>query len=257
MKSSLLITRLASAILLLSVIPHLSAQTVVFSEDFSGFTTGTHSTPSTYDVSGALDTKTGAPGWTGFKVYSAGGEIKLGTSDIPGWIETPLIDFSGCTGDLFIRFDIARWPDDAASVQVSLNGSAIGNTITPTDEFQTIEMPLTEGTTAGKIKFESLAKRFFLDNILVVVQSVTGAQDYELQPDLNLYPNPAGDMLNIDNILTYNKLEIYDLYGKVVSARDISGADRVTVILTGLPPGLYILRLVSDKSYFTMRFARY
>ena len=205
-----------------------------------------------------LDAKTAVSGWTGFKVYSAGGEIKLGTSDVTGWIETPEINLSGYEGDLFVKFDISRWPEDATTIRVLLNGSQLGSPIPDADEFETMEFPVTEGTASGKIKFESLTKRFFLDNIQIVVQNATNVRNYDFQPvPTRVYPNPAGDMLNIDNILTYNKLEIYDLYGKVVSTRDISGADRVTVILTGLPPGIYILRLVSDKSYFTIRFARY
>jgi hypothetical protein len=246
MKTPLFFTRLAIAIFLFSVIPYLSAQTVVFSEEFSGFTTGTHSSPSTYDASATLDTKTVFPGWTGYKVYSAGEEIKLGTADIPGWIETPDIDFSGYEGDLFVRFDISRWPDDAASVRVLLNGSQIGNTLTPVNEFQTVEIPITDGISSGKIKFEALEKRFYLDNIRVIAQNATGSWDTEINfTNVNIYPNPAGNIITIDNVSAFNRCEIFKINGKVVIDKDLKGSDRIMMDLKDLSAGIYFIRLSS------------
>jgi hypothetical protein len=258
MKKSLLLTRLAVSVFISFIMLHLSGQSVVFTENFSGFTTGTHSSPSTYDNSGTLDTKTAVPGWTGFKIYSAGGEIKLGTSDVPGWIETPLIDLSGYEGDILIEFDISRWPDDAAIVQVSLNGSPLGNTIAPADEFQTVEIPLTEGTTTAKIKFESLAKRFFLDNLRIIVQNVTSAGTHNsLQSRVKAYPNPAGDLINIDNLNGISRLEIININGRVMKSIDLSETERVVLTLNDFSPGIYIIKFFSGRSTFTSRFVKY
>ncbi len=124
MKRSLLIRRSAVIFLLVTSGLILKGQQVVFSEDFSGFTTGTHTTPSTSDISGSLDSRTGIPGWTGSKVYSAGGEIKMGTSSLTGWIETPSVNLA--QGDLILKFDISCWPGDASTVQVYLNNHSHG-----------------------------------------------------------------------------------------------------------------------------------
>jgi Secretion system C-terminal sorting domain len=258
MKNPLLFIRLAHAIFLSCIIPNLSGQTVVFSEDFSGFTAGSHSSQASYDYSQVLDTKTINPGWTGFKIYSAGGEIKLGISNVPGWIETPEINLSGYEGDLFVKFDISQWPDDEASVRVLLNGSQIGITISPGNEFQTIEIPVEDGVASGKIRFESMAKRFFLDNVQVISQNPTGSVDSEIQkPGVNIYPNPAGDIVNIDNLSAYEKLEIYSLDGKIVLETDLSGTARVTIALNSMPSGIYILRFVSVGSVRKIRLIKY
>jgi hypothetical protein len=258
MKNSLLFTRLAVPVFLSCVIPHLSGQSVVFTEDFSGFTTCNHTDPSPKDLSGELDTKTALPGWTGFKIYSAGGEIKLGTSDVPGWIETPLINLSEYEGDLFVSFDISRWPDDDAIVQVSLNGSQLENTIAPTDDFQTVEIPLTEGISTCKIKFESLAKRFFLDNVRIVVQNVTSAGVFHPQESIvKIYPNPAGDFINIDNLNGINRLEIADINGRVMEVIYLSETEKVELALNDFSPGIYIIRFFSGRSTFTARFVKY
>ncbi|HZL76063.1 MAG TPA: hypothetical protein VFB97_00025 [Bacteroidales bacterium] len=68
MKKSLLLSRSAVSILLLIIGFILNGQTVIFYENFSGFTTGTHSSPATNDVSGVLDQRTQSPGWTGSRI---------------------------------------------------------------------------------------------------------------------------------------------------------------------------------------------
>ncbi|MCX6301686.1 MAG: T9SS type A sorting domain-containing protein [Bacteroidia bacterium] len=258
MKKSLLLSFTVVLSFLLSLSFNIEGQTVVFSENFSGFSNGTHASQSSYDYSGVLDTKTQLPGWTGYKVYSAGGEIKLGTSDVPGWIETPSIDLSGYEGDVFIEFDISRWPDDAAIVQVSLNGFPLGNTIAPADEFQTVEILLTEEITSAKIKFESLAKRFFLDNVRVVAQNATSAgNNYKFESRIKVYPNPAGDLINIDNLNGISRLEIINLNGRVMEAIDLSDTEKVDLALNDFPPGIYLIRFFTGRSSFTTRFVKY
>jgi hypothetical protein len=255
MKRSLLIVRSAFSILFLWSGFFLNGQEAVFSEDFSGFTTGTHSTPATNDISGALDPKTHLPGWTGSKIYSAGGEIKLGTSEVSGWIETPLINMSGHEGGIYIRFDVCRWPGDAAKIQVYLNDLTLGNEITPTDEFQTIKIAVTSGTVSGKFKFASLAKRFYLDNITIVKGNATSVRlpdQVHVLP--GIFPNPASDFISISNIEDYCRLEISDMCGRVVRIIDPLENDRIEVSLDGLSSGLYVLRFISVRGTFSTRF---
>jgi hypothetical protein len=137
----------------------LKGQIVVLSEDFSGFTTGTHTTPSTSDISTSLDLKMQTPGWTGSKVYSSGGEIKIGTEAISGWIETPVIDLSGNGGHYKVKFDICRWPGDATTVQISVNGTVLG-TVTPSETFETIQLTGKEGE--FQIDVESLQQGIYI-----------------------------------------------------------------------------------------------
>ena len=255
MKRSLLIVRSAFSILFLCSGFFLNGQEAVFSEDFSGFTTGTHSTPATNDISGALDPKTHLPGWTGSKIYSAGGEIKLGTSDVPGWIETPLISMSGHEGDLFVKFDISRWPEDATTIRVYLNGQPLGNELTPGNEFQTVKIPVTNGTVSGKFKFASLTKRFFLDNITIV----TGDATLVRLPDQTsvlpgIFPNPACDVISISNIEEYNRLEISDISGRVLKVIDPLEENMIEVSLDGFSSGIYFIRFGSGRGTFTSRF---
>jgi len=258
MKRSLHLFSLAVSISLLSCSPYLSGQSVVFSEDFSGFTTGTHSSPSTYDQSGSLDSKTTEPGWTGFKVYSAGGEIKLGTANVPGWIKTPAIDIFGIGGTAILRFDISRWPDDAAIVQVYLNDSPLGDPLEPTNEFETVELPLANVVSTASIKFESLAKRFYLDNVQIATQNLTYITNHDQQKmQVIIYPNPASDIINIENLNGYTSIEIVDINGRVVKSYHLNDKNILQISLSAFPSGIYIIRIISPQKIFSSRLIKY
>ncbi len=138
-------------------------------EDFSGFTTGTHEAPSTTDISETLDTYTMVTGWTGLKIYSAGGEIKLGTSSANGYIITPAIDL---TQGASLNFDYAKWGTDASVIQIfhasdGVNFVQVGVDITPATEFQSYSLQINDGTELSKIKIATDVKRAFIDNISV------------------------------------------------------------------------------------------
>jgi hypothetical protein len=138
-------------------------------EYFSGFTTGTHETPSTTDLSSSLDTYTISAGWAGLKVYSAGGEIKLGTSSANGYIITPAIDLSEGAS---LTFDYAKWGTDVSVIQVfhaidGVNFVQVGANITPATDFQTYSYFISGGTEMSKIKIATDVKRAYIDNISV------------------------------------------------------------------------------------------
>jgi hypothetical protein len=258
MEKSLLLIIMTVSISSLFCSSDLSGQSVVFSEDFSGFATCTHSSPSPYDQSSSLDSKTSEPGWTGSKVYSAGGEIKLGTADVPGWIETPSIDLTGYEGIPLLKFDISRWPDDATTVQVSLNGSPLGDPFSPTDEFQTVDLPLTDAGSTARIKFESLSKRFFLDNVLITAQNVTYITKVDQQHlQIQIYPNPACDIIHLENIFGYNRLDIRDMAGRIIKSAILDGRNKLEFSLTGIPPGIYLIIFISDTGCYSSRLIKY
>lgn len=257
MKTSLYYQRSSVIVLFLCYFINTNGQTVIFSEDFSGFTTGTHALPSTSDASGSLDTKTHIPGWSGYKIYSAAGEIKIGIEDVTGWIETPTINFSGYEGALKVKFDICRKIGDATNVRVLQDGIQIGSTLTPGDNFETIEIPLNSGASSGKIKFEAISKRFYLDNISVI--SVNTPTDIHSSGESTfpvIYPNPARDLLTVRNITRYKTIEIVDISGKSRLFLNSGNEDEIHLSLAELPAGMYIIRFMSGAEVFMTRLVK-
>lgn len=184
----------------------LMAQTTVISEDFSGFTTGTHDSPSTSDISASLDTYTQTPGWTGLKIYSAAGEIKVGSSSALGYIITPTIDLSANGGAATIKLKIQCWTTcgDGAQVQVlhapdGTTFTQVGSNFTPTSTKTEITAELTAGGTVNsKIKITTTVKRSYFDDI-IITQATGGEPDPE--PTNHVTAFSAGSV-------NYNSIEL-------------------------------------------------
>jgi len=235
-----------------------AAQTVILTENFAGFISGTHTTPSTFDVSANLNTRTSATGWTGSKIYEAGGEIKLGTSSNPGWIETPSVDLSANGGNFILLFDIARWTDDVTTVQVYLNGTAIGSTIAPANTFQSVQIEGTGGTSSSKIMIQALTKRFYLDNLSITTPTITTikAAFHEKEP-VKLYPVPASDHLYLINILDVKSIQISDINGKIIKTIEVEDSYELLIPLTDLTRGIYFIKMKTGRGFMTKSFIKY
>lgn len=155
----------------------LQGQTIIFQEDFSGFSDSLTGT----DIASTLDNHTALTGWTGSKVYDFKGKVKMGTSSALGWIQTPAIDLSNDNGLFTLSFDATAWNNDTTTIKVYVNGtltlvtglSNVHPGQIPNPSYETMQhftLTLTGGTAATTIKFEGkqAAKgRFFLDNVVI------------------------------------------------------------------------------------------
>ena len=72
---------------------------------------------------------------------------------------------------------------------------------------------------------------------------------------VNLYPNPVNDKLTVTAQEAIGTLEIYNLMGALVySQKDCS--NKVEINTSGLPTGIYFIRLTNDKASETRRFVK-
>jgi hypothetical protein len=232
-----------------------NGQTIILAENFSGFTNGSHVLPATNDLSLTLDAKTSVPGWRGTLIYSAGGEIKIGTSGNPGWIETPEVDLSLADGNYKIAFDIARWPGDASTVQVYLDGNPAGEIITPTDSYERKEIFFATASSASRIKIKALTKRFFIDNLILTNENVpTSTGEIRDGKDvLKIWPIPARSELNVSNSGTYDKLMICDITGRIREILSINRLEKLEIDISNLEPGVYLFTFISGETRNTVK----
>lgn len=151
-----------------------TSTSTVLSETFNGFTKGTPDAgANSTDVSSSLDTYTQTSGWTGSKVYEAGGTAKMGGSSSLGYITTPAIDLSANSGSFTVEFDAMAWSGDATEFKIFLDDVLI-YTVTglnnSTYTLSSFSINLTGGTSTSKLRFEgkqASKARFFLDNLVV------------------------------------------------------------------------------------------
>jgi len=97
-----------------------------------------------------------------------------------------------------------------------------------------------------------------VDNTLV-----GGEEDLEDSINVNLYPNPSNDIINITFSQTEAadvQMEIRDPQGKVVATHYLekksAGGQTLAINVANLPKGMYILRLTADGQTITRKFVR-
>jgi hypothetical protein len=74
----------------------------------------------------------------------------------------------------------------------------------------------------------------------------TPGNSLETQNDILLYPNPASQQLNIglpNNIEGSGEMIVYDLLGKIVLDQRFEEGNKVSIEVTGLEEGMYVMRI--------------
>jgi len=155
----------ASSTLAITINP-ASAGTVLLSEDFATITTGNNTTTS--------GSGTAWSGNTNFPVVStafqAGGAVRIGSSSAAGSITSKTLDLGGNSGNFTVSFKVKGWTTIEGGIKVTPTGVAaqtVPYTSTISGTFETKTINFTGGVANSTIKFETTAKRAFLDDIVV------------------------------------------------------------------------------------------
>ena len=144
--------------------------TEILREDFASIINGNNST-------------TGGSGtsWTGnsnfaavSSAWQAGGAVKLGSGSTAGSITSRSLDLSRNAGNFKVSFKVKGWTTIEGGIKVTVTGLAsqtVGYTSMLADGFETKTLAFIGGTANSTIKFETTAKRAFLDDVLVSYES--------------------------------------------------------------------------------------
>ncbi len=152
------------------------AQTTIFSENFSGITTGNNNT-----TGGSGTAWNGNSNFTvdaNSKAYQAGGAVKLGTGSLVGYITTIPLDLGQSGGAFTLTFDVKGWTTVEGDIKITVTGLAqqtVTYTATMASAFETKTVNFTGGTAASTIRIETTAKRAFIDNVTVTVPETLDA----------------------------------------------------------------------------------
>lgn len=96
-----------------------------------------------------------------------------------------------------------------------------------------------------------------LSNVSIPLQiKMYDEQEKSLKPnDLLVYPNPSSDFINVrSNGLSFEAYELINMHGIVVRERNTSNPINYSQLhLSGLNPGLYVLRVKSENGVWTSK----
>lgn len=152
-----------------------SEASTIFSENFDLFVAGSpNGSASSTDIASSLDTYTQTTGWTGQRVYQAGGTSKMGASSTLGYLTTPEINLSAYSGEFTVEFKAMAWSNDATTMKIFLNDVLV-QTVTGLNNdasytLSSFSFDLSGGTSTSKLRFEgekASGGRFFLEDIVV------------------------------------------------------------------------------------------
>ncbi|WP_430811881.1 MULTISPECIES: T9SS type A sorting domain-containing protein [unclassified Carboxylicivirga] len=126
---------------------------------------------------------------------------------------------------------------------ISFDFDYSGDDVAATDEWVKIKFSFAVGGTQN-------AKIFF-DDIKLVEGTATSINDAEVL-DVNIYPNPATDVLNVqveDGVI--GVVELFNLSGQKVLSKNINGNSVIPV--DGIGDGLYVMKISSSKGNYTSK----
>jgi hypothetical protein len=90
-------------------------------------------------------------------------------------------------------------------------------------------------------------------------QTLVSTSVNELANDFNLQinPNPAHELLNIQCSKNINTFELVDITGKLILMENQLSKDNISIDLSGISPGIYFVRITDlNKSVATRRFVK-
>ena len=86
--------------------------------------------------------------------------------------------------------------------------------------------------------------------------TATGDMLEELNSRLEIYPNPANDMLFIDADFEINEVVIYDVYGRQQVTETPSHQDNISVDLSELNAGIYFIKINTEEGNVVKQFIK-
>lgn len=100
-----------------------------------------------------------------------------------------------------------------------------------------------------------------VDTLALVIDDVwadinAGIFDTQSPFTYKMYPNPANNSLNLSNISDVNKIEVYDVTGKLIRTIATEGVENVTIDVTDLNTGVYILNATNKTGVQTTKFIK-
>ena len=79
----------------------------------------------------------------------------------------------------------------------------------------------------------------------IVVSEPTSSQDLE-KSHVNLFPNPAVDILNVQATETIRQVQIFDMQGKLISSQQYDKG-QITIETTNYDNGVYLITVMTDQ----------
>ena len=145
-------------------------------ETFDGMTEGSYLTPDNTDISANLNDYTSEPGWSGERVYQAGGYAKVGDYGVSGNITTPMIDISQNCDTVTVAFNGRAYTGKTVTIYVKAldaDGNSLGQMQQKLQaSYSTKAVAFARADLGGRdavsFRLETSKERAYLDNVRIL-----------------------------------------------------------------------------------------
>lgn len=104
-------------------------------------------------------------------------------------------------------------------------------------------------------RYDNYTTGFNIDNVQVA--ETLAVNDNQLASKLNVFPNPASNVVNVtnDNALITG-ISITDLNGRIVKQNNVQNLSKVELNISDLSAGVYMMNVTSDKGTATKKIVK-
>ena len=81
----------------------------------------------------------------------------------------------------------------------------------------------------------------------------TGIDDVDANHAVDIYPNPAVDVVTVKSNGNLGAVSIYNMAGKQVASHQAQASDIATIGVSHLAPGIYVVRIATSRGLITKR----
>lgn len=251
-----------------------SDATIAINEGFKYMTSGSQATPDGTDISSNLDDYTTNNGWTGAKVYQAGGFVKIGAPSVDGSLATPVLNLYNKDRKFTVIVKAHSNIGKTPVFTVSSNGKSGKYRLSSADRIYYYEFD--NGLTSTTVTFYVKGESAIIDSILIIRGdaseytagakkiSVTGETASNDNPEVEDYfiKTHTEDFTDIEtNNFIFNGLDkdcYYSFCVRAVSAdgkKNSKWSDETTVFTNAATTSINTTKIDNSNApieYFTM-----
>lgn len=173
------------------------------------------------------------------------------------WLVTPLVNLTNLTASSLSFYGGQHYSEDWGSVyKVKVSTTSQTNHASFTDvatytesdfaigsvtSLKTIDLSAYNGQQIyiAFVMIQDDGDNWYVDNVNVT--GTLGVDEFQNNLDLSIYPNPTANSVNVETSESIEKIEVYDILGKIVKMQNKG----VNVDLSDLSEGLYALKVTT------------
>lgn len=95
----------------------------------------------------------------------------------------------------------------------------------------------------------------YWDDFVFEEDIVSSASDSKA-PEIKIYPNPAHNYLTISNLNDLQQIDIQDITGKIVWSEKLQEEEQITIPVSQLPNGIYLIKIITKDEISVRRFIK-